>query len=488
MKDLHDLELILKQQTPIVTIASYEEPRILELVVRLAGKIRHKLYRWSVTDGLVNGAIVNQRLEPKHSDPQELLEHIRRQTEQCLYILCDFHPYFDNPTIIRLLKDIALYQHGNTTLLLVSHELTLPKALHRYSANVELSFPDPEEIHSIIVEEARRWQKLTGASVTTDQTTLNALKQNLQGLTHSDVRHLVRGAIVHDGAITQTDIPQVNKAKFDLMNMKGILHYEYDTAKFSDVGGLDQLKSWLDHRRSALLGTDKSMDIPKGVMLFGVQGGGKSLAAKAIAGIYNLPLLRLDIGALYNKFYGETERNLRDTLSLADNVAPCVLWLDEMEKALAQGDNEGISQRLLATLLTWMAERKSRVFVVATSNDITRLPPELIRKGRLDEIFFVDLPPAKVRKTIVDIHLKKRELQLPPTDIELIAKACENFTGAEIEQAIVSAVYRAKAIKERFSAQHILQAVAQTAPIAVTRSEDIAALRHWAKGRSMVAH
>jgi SpoVK/Ycf46/Vps4 family AAA+-type ATPase len=222
--------------------------------------------------------------------------------------------------------------------------------------------------------------------------------------------------------------------------------------------------------------------------LLGVQGGGKSLAAKAIAGLWKVPLLRLDMGALYNKFHGETERNLRETLQLADNVSPCVLWMDEIEKSLGQSDNEGISQRVLGTLLTWMAERKSPVFIVATSNDISRLPPELLRKGRLDEIFFVDLPNLKDRAVIAHIHLKQRNVECDKNAIKTIAEATEGFTGAEIEQAIVSALYSAKARQQSVSVEHIINAVDSTVPISVLRAEDIQALRTWAKERAIMAN
>lgn len=487
MSDSRDLELIIKQQIPLIVIESFDEPRVLQLMTELAGKTVRKLFRWSVTDGLVTGASTQYRLEPHMNEPQAMLEHVRTFNDETIIVLCDIDPYLSNPEMLRLLKDIALY-HQNLTLILLSHQFELPASLKRYSAHFTLSFPTAEEIQKIIFAEAKRWQKQTGKRVTTDQKTLDSIKHNLHGLTHGDVRHLVRGAIVDDGAITLDDVPAMNKTKFDLMNMQGVLHYEFDTAQYGQVGGLRVLKKWLEERQSALTHTDDIVDIPKGVMLFGVQGGGKSLAAKAIAGVFNLPLLRLDIGALYNKFHGETERNLRETLALADNVAPCVLWLDEIEKALAQGDSQGTSQRLLGTLLTWMAERRSRVFIVATSNDITKLPPELIRKGRLDELFFVDLPNENVRALIADIHLKKRKLQLPQPDLERIAKASEQFTGAEIEQAIVSAIYRVRADKTRFDAAYVLKAIANTAPIAITRAEDIAELRRWSKGRAVLAH
>jgi len=272
------------------------------------------------------------------------------------------------------------------------------------------------------------------------------------------------------------------------MNMNNILSFEYDTAQFGDVGGLKTLRHWLAQRKDAFIKGDESLDTPKGIMLLGVQGGGKSLAAKAIAGLWNVPLLRLDVAALYNKFHGETERNLRETLQLADNVSPCVLWMDEIEKALGQSDNEGVSKRVLGTLLTWMAERKSRVFIVATSNDVSQLPPELIRKGRMDELFFVDLPDEDDRMTIANIHLTKRDITLEPSEIKHIAEITEGFTGAEIEQVIVSAIYSAKAKENKVTIDIIQQAVSSTVPISITHQESITALRYWAQNRAVIAN
>ena len=225
-----------------------------------------------------------------------------------------------------------------------------------------------------------------------DTATFRKLVNNLRGVSLQDARQLVRGAI-NDGAIEDSDIPELNKAKFALMDMEGVLSFEYDTARFAEVGGLARLKAWLAERRAAMLGESDGLDSPKGIMLLGIQGSGKSPDARVLAGLWSMPLLRLDFGALYNKYYGETVRNLRDALQLADMMWPCVLWLDEIEKGVAVGrDDSGIAGRLLGTLPTWMAERTSRAFIVATSNDISNLPPELLCKGRLDEIFFVDLP------------------------------------------------------------------------------------------------
>ena len=501
MEDLNDIELMVKKGSSLIAIESYEEPRVLELCTRLAIKTFRPLYSWSCTAGLQNGLLSHSATNTKSNEaaltkPEELLASIRQKNEAGIYVLCDFHVYFDEPKVVRGLKDIALYSDNQVTLMLLSHALSLPSEIHRYSTRFQLSFPSENKIRQIVLKEVRQWQKQhAGRRVNVDAKTLSLLTNNLRGLTESDVKRLVHGAIVDDGAITISDVDEVNKSKFELMNMNNILTFEYDTAQFAQVGGLKKLKQWLAERQSAFSGIPKNkgdtrpaLDTPKGILLLGVQGGGKSLAAKAIAGLWNVPLLRLDMGALYNKFHGETERNLRETLQLADNVSPCVLWMDEIEKSLSQSDNEGISQRVLGTLLTWMAERKSRVFIVATSNDISRLPPELLRKGRLDEIFFVDLPNTTDRAVIAQIHLRQRHVDFEKEQAIEIAESTQGFTGAEIEQAIVSALYSAKAQQQTITVEHVLSAVDTTVPISVVRSEDIQALRHWAEERAVMAN
>jgi len=436
------------------------------------------------------------------------LQRIKGGAESGFYVLCDFHHWLDeHPKNIRLLKDIAQKNtSGAITVILLSHSLALPPELSRHSARFKMSLPDDKQILSIIREEAKQWGvRNSDQKVKTDNETLQKLVGNLKGLPQGDIRHLVRGAIVDDGAITESDIPEVNQAKFKLMELDGILSYEYDTEQFAAVGGMDNLKNWLDIRRGAFNGNSggsnnngsvTNIDSPKGILLLGVQGGGKSLAAKSVAGMWNVPLLRLDLGALYNKFHGETERNLRDSLAMAEKMAPCVLWMDEIEKGLSTDNSDsGTSQRVLGTLLTWLAEKQAPVFVVATSNDISKLPPELIRKGRLDELFFVDLPDEKTREIIFKIHLEKRELDISHFDLAELVQVADGFTGAEIEQAIVSAVYSGlsdDSYSEESSAQKavtqvsLVQELRSTAPLSVVMAERLSALRQWADERNMV--
>ncbi len=500
MAETKDLAMILNARIPLVAIESADERRVLGLLLRLAMERRLSFYEWRVTRGLELGGF---GAAPENgadlTDPEALLAHIASTPGPGLYALCDFHPYLiDAPKNIRYLKDIALDQErlGNTVVL-VSHALQVPQEIGRVTAKFNLRMPSDEELLGLVRSEARAWSEHNGGSkVRTDQRTLDQLVANLRGVSHADAKVLIRHAVFDDGAITESDIPEVNRLKFELMDSEGVLRFEYDTEPLAQVAGLDNLKSWLALRRRALLapsGGGADADRPRGVLLLGVQGGGKSLAARAIAGFWGIPLLRLDFGTLYNKYFGETERNLRNSLAQAELMAPCVLWMDEIEKGVATGGSDNAtSKRVLSTLLTWMAENSKPVFIVATANDIADLPPELVRKGRLDEVFFVDLPDAPVREEIFRIHLTKRGLDAAAYDLPALAAAAEGFTGAEIEESVVSARYLAGARAEDGAAAEVTQddllgAVTRTVPMSVMRAESVQALRAWARDRTIPA-
>lgn len=497
MDDTHDLGLILDANTPIIVIESLDERRVLKLLLSLALTRGQSLQEWSATNGLRAGGIApDLRQDPVLSDPDELLAHLARSwqsdgnstTGAGIYALCDIHPYINEPKIIRWLKDIALDHHrSGITLVLISHELKLPTELNSYSATFNLRLPSEEELMAMVRETALQWaSQNTNQRVRTDRATLDKLIANLRGLTHADASTLIRRAIFDDGAINESDIPDLNRLKFELLGAQGVLRFEYATAQFNEVAGLTNLKQWLELRETPI--KENRKDRPKGVMLLGVQGGGKSLAAKCVASAWGMPLLRLDFGTLYNKFFGETERNLRNCLQQAELMAPCVLWMDEIEKGIATGDSDNAtSQRVLGTLLTWMAENTKPVFIVATSNDISKLPPELIRKGRLDEVFFIDLPNHDMRVKMFDIHLRKRDAQPEDFDLEQLAESAQGFTGAEIEQAIVSARYQCEAQARALCTDSVDAALKRTYPMSVLRGEYVAQLRQWAENRTVPA-
>ena len=489
--DVHDLGLVLDSKIKLVLIESWDEQRVLETLTMLAVRRGLRLLGWTVTEGL--RASGEQRILDEAVDsrePEAALRLVKADSQPTLYVFCDLHPYLeDNPRLVRQLKDIAIAQGAHQpTLVMVSHAFRLPAELQRHAARFSLALPVEEELLAIVREEATRWsERNANLRVRTDSRTLQQVVKNLRGMSHGEARVLARHLICDDGAITQEDLPALNKAKFQMLDMEAVLSFEQDCASFADVGGLGQLKRWLAERQSAFLDA-KGVDVPRGLLLVGVQGGGKSLAARAVAGLWGLPLMRLDFAGLYNKFFGETERNLREALQLAEQMAPCVLWLDEMEKGLSTGDNDGgVSQRVLGTLLTWMSERKAPVFLVATANQISQLPPELVRKGRFDEMFFVDLPSVEVRGDIFRIHLARRDLEPTQFDLPGLAQASEGFTGAEIEQVVVSALYAAQARQQPVDQALLVHELQATAPLSVVMAEELDALRAWARSRAVMA-
>ncbi len=489
MKDSHDLGLLIQSRVPIISLQTKEERRAMELLKNVTSKLFTPLYRWSITEGLLR---LEEGYSPQrhNTQPQDVLGHIKASLHPGVYVLTDFHPYLEDPLHVRLLKDIAIsYTDAPRTVILLSHELSVPEELSHFNANFELSMPDKIKIAEQVKNIADSWTaENNGRRVKADKQAYEMLLGNLTGLSLTEVRRLARKAIYNDGAITDADIPEVLKAKYELLNSGSVLQFEYETEKFSDVGGFKNVKRWLEQRKKAFIGDVPGLKPPKGMLLLGVQGCGKSLAAKAVAGIWGLPLLHLDFGALFNKYHGETEKNLRKALKTAEVMAPCVLWVDEIEKALGTSESDGgTSQRVLATLLTWLSEKIKPVFMVATANNIEALPPELIRKGRFDEIFFVDLPNHAARMNIFEIHLRRRELNPALFNIGDLAKQAEGFSGAEIEQAIVSAFYASHAENETVNDAMILKAIKQTRPLSVVMAEPIARLRDWARDRTVLA-
>ena len=494
MDNENDLALVLRSRTPIIVMESQDESRMLDLLksITIQGVAENysPLFRWTITDGLQR---LDIELEPQalNSEPTEVLKHIRAVQKPGTYVLLDFHPFLEDPVHIRLLKDICIrFSDVEKQIVLLSHEVTVPNELEGFCARFDMALPSENERKKIIqlaVDDFNR-SRPGGGAVQIDAKAHELLIRNLAGLNFADTERLARNAINVDGAITKSDLPQVMQAKYELLNRGGALQFEYDTATFSDVGGMTRLKAWLTQRRPAFRGTDCAahLDSPKGMLLLGIQGCGKSLVAKATAAIFGVPLLRLDFGTIYDKYHGETERKLRESLRTADVMSPCVLWIDEIEKGIAgRGGETGTTQRVLGTFLTWLAEKKTRVFVVATANDISALPPELVRKGRLDEIFFVDLPSEDVRASILAIHLSRRDQPLASFDIKSLAALMQGFSGAEIEQAVVAALYAAHAKKGALSTDLIAAEIRQTRPLSVVMSEKISALRNWSDGRTV---
>ncbi len=498
--DVEQLGQLLHSHFPIVVLESDEEERCLKLLAHAAGDCALQAQRWSIASGfdaLKTTAFSARPLSLRDSDapqteipdrdPREALESAAKRLSQTMLVLLDFHPYLECPRVVRQLKEFAhaSSQTGNKIALL-GHTVPVPAEIQKLSMPFTVSLPSADHIETLIEREAKLHTiRHKTREVAIDPKAQALLVRNLTGVTYTDAERLVRNAIQTDNAITQSDVADVMRAKYELINQGGALSFEYDTRSFDDIGGFRYLKTWIDKRRSAILGTEQTGDRPKGLMLLGVQGCGKSLCARAIAGQIGVPLIRFDIGAIFNKFIGESERNIREMLRSADVLAPCVLWIDEIEKAISgTNDTTGASQRVLGTLLSWMQENTNGVFIVATANDVQRLPPEIMRKGRLDEVFFVDLPTQQAREEITRSVLTRRAVDVEHFDLNAIARGSDGFSGAEIEQAVIAASYNVRS-GNTLQTVDVLRELSLTQPLSVLRREAITALRDWAHTRTV---
>ncbi len=489
--ELASLAAMIRAGSTLIVIESHDEPQVLTLFAELRRQLNRPLFKWTAAQGM-KSVERDSALPEDLSDPAAALEYIGQAGERGLYLLMDFHPYLQDPVNVRRLRELTRVQDGVAagTLVLVSPELKLPRELEAVARRFELMPPERAALETMVREEAARWSEQRQGAVRLCERAMEQLLGNLEGLTMKDARRLARNAIFDDGALDESDLPEVMRAKFELLNPGGVLGYEMETARFGQIAGMPRLKRWLELRSPVFTAAEppSGLDMPRGMMLLGVQGCGKSLAARAAAGLFGVPLLHLDCGALYNRFHGESERNLRESLKAAELMAPCVLWIDEIEKGLAVSDSDGgTSRRMLGTLLTWMAEHRSRVFIAATANDISILPPELVRKGRFDEIFFVDLPDEKTRAGILAIHLQRRELKPQLFPLSEIARSTDGFSGAELEHLVVAALYAAHAESEPLTTDHLMAEIKQTRPLSVTMAEPIAELRQWAASRAVAA-
>ena len=499
MSELQDLVALIRANTPLIVIETRDEARVVELFRQALMQAWRALYRWSITEGLRRIDLDREDPPAVAPDASTTLHAMRTADQRGIYLLFDLHPYLGYASAQRQLRD--LIEHRDClahVLVLIGHKVELPPELDSLAVRYTPQLPDANARLKIVREEAATYARENGGRrVEVDGEAVQQIVRNLRGLDPIDVRRIARQLICDDGALGPGDLPALAKLKFELLNRSGHLHYEYDSARMEDVAGARRLKRWIEQRRSVFVGGEAppglgltDMDRPKGVLLLGVQGCGKSMLAKAVAAGFGVPLVRLDFGTLYDKFHGETEKNLRAALGSAEQLEPCVLWIDEIEKGLASDDGNGdggVSRRVLGYLLTWMAERKSRVFLVATANQIDALPPELLRKGRFDEVFFVDLPDAATREQLFALHLKRRALEPAQFDLAALAAASDGFSGAEIEQAIVAALYSAHATATPLNDFTLRAELKHTRPLSVLMAEQVEALRAWARGRTVPA-
>lgn len=497
MSELQDLTALIRANTPLIVIETQDEGRVVDLFRQALSQVWRALYRWSITEGLRRLDMDREDEAEGPPDASAALQAMKLAEQRGIYLLLDFHPYLGYASSQRQLRDIIQRRHSLPhVVVLVGSKIELPAELDALAVRFSPRLPDANALLKLVREEAAHYaDEHGGRRVEVDGEAVQQIVRNLQGLSLTDARRIARQLIFADGALNADDLPQLARLKFELLNRSGHLHYEYDTAQFADVAGARRLKRWIEQRRSVFVaGTaPPGLDPPKGMLLLGVQGCGKSMLAKATAGGFGVPLLRLDFGTLYDKYHGETEKNLRSALASAEQLAPCVLWIDEIEKGLASGGEDGgVSRRVLGYLLTWMAERKNgpasgNVFIVATANQVHELPAELLRKGRFDEIFFVDLPDPDARVEVLRLHLARRQLQADEFNLPALAAAANGFSGAEIEQAIVSALYTAHAERAPLDTDLLMREIRNTRPLSVLMAEQVDALRQWARERTVPA-
>jgi SpoVK/Ycf46/Vps4 family AAA+-type ATPase len=487
-----DLALLLKSRHPLIVCETVEEQRFEALVRAVASELTIPFWSWSAASGL---APAHPTDSEKSVDLAFALRLIRRATRDGTWLLKDPSAHLEAPATLRLLRETAQEFAGSArTLVLVGPAIPSRPELEDVQVRFEFALPGPAELEDLVKRVIRRRSRdVPAPKISLSPEEASGIVADLQGLTMFEAERALSRAIVHDQALTVDDRPRIRETKKVLVEGGGLLEFVPAPEGLDQVGGLEKLKKWVATRKVGFLPAagEKPLDPPRGILLLGVQGCGKSLAAKSIAATWGLPLLSLDAGKLLAPYIGESERNLRDALKRVERMAPCVLWIDEIEKAFVSArtseSDGGVSKRLVATLLTWMQERSARVFLVATANSVEELPPEMMRKGRIDEVFFVDLPSRRARADIFRLHLARRGEDAARFDTGALAEASEGFSGAEIEQAVVSALYEARAGRFPLDTAAILIALRSTRPLSVLRAERIDALRKWAHGRCVGA-
>ncbi|OQW32227.1 MAG: AAA family ATPase [Nitrospira sp. SG-bin1] len=508
---VHDLRTLIRSSHPLVVIETVEEERVLALLQSVTAQERMPLFEWSITRGLTR-ADEGSTLSKMTATPLAVLQHLHGLTVEAVFWLKDLGPHLQDPAVCRQLREVAaIYSRSRATCILTGHPIALPPELDKLAVRLELKLPDQDELRSMLrglLQSLRPRTISRPRSTTLVQSMLasmnetpsaqkgpsvqacDAILRALQGLTLHQARQVIAQCLVERGTLSPDDVQTILKRKVQALKEGGLLeYYPLEDNRF-ELGGFTNLKSWLERAQVGFTAEAKSLNLapPRGIMLVGVPGCGKSLAAKAIAREWRLPLLKLDAGRLFDKFVGESEKNFRKAIETAESLSPIVLWIDEIEKAMVAGGGSGeadagLSRRLFGAFLTWLQEKQQDVFVVATANDLSSLPPELLRKGRFDEIFFVDLPDDIERESIWKIHLGLRKQDSKQFDLGKIVSASDGFSGAEIEQAVVAALYRALHQKVSLTTDLIIEELTQTVPLSVTRREDIDALRQTADGR-----
>jgi len=495
MSDHDRLSQLFRARHPCIKIVTHEEDYALVVVRETAVNLGLDVRMWSIVGGVRDGLLSDQPAIPETEPPAGALYHLKQVLRApCVMVLLDMAGHLKDERTLRLFRNLVTAAHKHESIVvMVDHTDAAPNVVNAEATAFEVSLPDRAELEQIIRETLQIMRLNERIHVKLTRRELNTIVRNLSGLTRRQAEQIVVDCVADDHTFDAEDINTILSRKRQMLAGAGLLEYVEAPVDLSEIGGLRNLKRWLKVRGDALSDEAASLGLtaPRGVLMLGVQGAGKSLCAKAIATAWHRPLLRMDVGALYDQYIGQSERRLRDTLRQAEAMAPMVLWIDEIEKAFAsaasRSSDGGLSQRMFGTLLTWMQEHAAPVFLVATANDIEALPPELLRKGRFDEIFFVDLPKKATRRRIFEIHLAKRNREPASVDLDALAEASEGFSGAEIEQAIVAAMHEAYASKTALNTDDIVSAMKASPPLSVTMAERVQRLREWAARRCVPA-
>ena len=488
-----ELNILVRAQYPLIYLITPEEERAEQAIEKIAkdNTEYRRVFVWTVTRGMVEYGQSRSSTQHNTVSPEAAIEWTIRQKESGIYIFKDLHPFIEGPVITRWLRDaIASFKGSDKAIILMSPVQTLPIELEKEVAVLDYPLPNMSELDRVL---SARLAKSRTKRLDTE--TREKLLKAALGLTKDEAEKVYRKAQVKAGQLTESEVEIVLSEKKQLIRRNGILEYIEEDETIDSVGGLEELKRWLKQRSNAFTERARQYGLPqpKGMLILGVPGCGKSLIAKTTSRLWSLPLLRLDMGRVYDgSTVGRSEANLRSALKTAESISPVILFIDELDKAFAggggSGDSDGgTSSRIFGSFLTWMQEKKSPVFVMATANRVERLPGEFLRKGRFDEIFFVDLPNTAERQAIFEIHLGKRRSQINRFDLEQLTKVSDGFSGAEIEQAIIAAMYDAFAQDREFTQLDIIAAIKATLPLSRTMTEQVTALRDWAGQRARPA-
>jgi len=488
-----EINILIQAQYPLIYLLTPEEERAEKAIAMIAQAKtqQRRVFVWTVTHGIVEYGQSRNITQHNTVSPEAAIQWVIQQKESGIFIFKDLHHFIESPATTRWLRDaISSFKGTQKTIILMSPVQQVPIDLEKEVVVLDFPFPNLTELNQVLSHQLEQ----SKTRRTTTETREKLLKAAL-GLTHDEAEKVYRKAQVKAGRLTEAEVDIVLSEKKQLIRRNGILEYIEEDETIDSVGGLEELKRWLKQRSNAFTERAREYGLPqpKGMLILGVPGCGKSLIAKTTSRLWGLPLLRLDMGRVYDgSMVGRSEANLRNALKTAESISPTILFIDELDKSFAgttgSSDSDGgTSSRIFGSFLTWMQEKTSPVFVMATANRVERLPGEFLRKGRFDEIFFVDLPNAEERQQIFNIHLSKRRRDIARFDIEQLAKVSDGFSGAEIEQALIAAMYEAFAQDREFTQLDIIAAIKATLPLSRTMTEQVTALRDWARQRARPA-